>query len=103
MNRRLFAASTLTTAIGLALTMQTPTVQAQGMANPPQVVKDNMARMAKDKLQKCYGINAAAKNDCAEGAHSCAGQATQARDSKSFVLLPAGDCAKIQGGKLTAS
>ena len=103
MNRRLFAASMLTTAIGLALTMQTPTVRAQGMANPPQVVKDNMARMAKDKLQKCYGINAAAKNDCAEGAHSCAGQATQARDSKSFVLLPAGDCAKIQGGKLTAS
>ena len=51
----------------------------------------------------CYGINAAAKNDCAEGAHSCAGQATQARDPKSFVLLPAGDCAKIQGGKTTAN
>ncbi len=103
MNRQLLAASTLTAAIGLALAMQAPTVRAQGMANPPQVVKDNMARMAKDKLQKCYGINAAAKNDCAEGAHSCAGQATQARDAKSFVLLPAGDCAKIQGGKLTAS
>ncbi|MGH9579186.1 MAG: BufA1 family periplasmic bufferin-type metallophore, partial [Terriglobales bacterium] len=38
-----------------------------------------------------------------EGAHSCAGQATQARDSKSFVLLPAGDCTKIQGGKLKAT
>lgn len=103
MNRRLFAASTLTAAVGLALAMQAPAVKAQGMANPPQIVKDNMARMAKDKLQKCYGINTVAKNDCAEGAHSCAGQATQARDSKSFVLLPAGDCAKIQGGKLTAS
>ena len=34
------------------------------------------------------GVNAAAKNDCVEGAHSCAGQATQARDPKSFVLLP---------------
>ena len=103
MNRRLFAASTLTTAIGLALTMQTPTVQAQGMANPPQVVKDNMARMQQQHLEKCYGINAAAKNDCAEGAHSCAGQATQARDVKSFVLLPAGDCSKIAGGKTTAT
>jgi len=103
MNRRLFAASTLTTAIGLALAMQAPAVRAQGMANPPQVVKDNMARMQQNKLQKCYGINAVAKNDCAEGVHSCAGQATQARDAKSFVLLPAGDCAKIQGGKLTAS
>jgi uncharacterized membrane protein len=100
MNRRLFAASTLTTALGLAFAMQAPTVRAQGMANPPQVVKDNMARMQQNKLEKCYGINASAKNDCAEGAHSCAGQATQARDAKSFVLLPAGDCAKIQGGKL---
>ena len=103
MNRRLFAVSTLTTAVGLALAMQAPAVRAQGMSNPPQVVKDNMARMSKDKLQKCYGINTVAKNDCAEGAHSCAGQATQARDPKSFVLLPAGDCAKIQGGKLTAT
>ena len=103
MNRRLFAASTLTTALGLAFAMQAPTVRAQGMANPPQVVIDNMARMQQNKLEKCYGINASAKNDCAEGAHSCAGQATQARDAKSFVLIPAGDCAKIQGGKLTAS
>ena len=103
MNRRLFAASTLTTAVGLALAMQAPAVRAQGMANPPQVVKDNMARMQQNKLEKCYGINAVAKNDCAEGAHSCAGQATQARDAKSFVLLPAGDCAKIQGGKLTTT
>ena len=101
MNRRLLAASTLTTAVGLALTMQAPSVRAQGMSNPPQVVKDNMARMQQNKLEKCYAINAAAKNDCAEGAHSCAGQATQPRDGKSFVLLPAGDCSKIQGGKLT--
>jgi uncharacterized membrane protein len=78
--------------------MQAPTVRAQGMANPPQVVKDNMARMQKEHLEKCYGINVVAKNDCAEGTHSCAGQATQARDPKSFVLLPAGDCSKIQGG-----
>jgi len=103
MNRRLFAVSTLTTAVGLALAMQAPTVQAaDGMANPPQIVKDNMERMGKNKLEKCYGINTAGKNDCAEGAHSCAGQSTQARDSKSFVLLPAGDCGKIQGGKTTA-
>jgi uncharacterized membrane protein len=103
MKRQLLVASTLSSAIGLALAMQAPPVQAQGMANPPQVVKDNMERMGKNKLEKCFGINAAAKNDCAEGAHSCAGQATQARDPKSFVLLPAGDCSKIAGGKTTAS
>src|SRR6267154_1356270 len=98
MNHRLFAASALSTAVGLALVMQAPSVRAQGAADPPQIVKDNMARMARDKLEKCYGINSVAKNDCAEGVHSCAGQATQVRDTKSFVLLPAGVCGKIQGG-----
>ena len=100
MNRSLFAASALSTAIGLAMAMQAPPTAAQG---PPQIVKDNMAKMQQQHLEKCYGINAAAKNDCAEGAHSCAGHATMPRDPKSFVLLPAGDCSKIQGGKLTSA
>jgi uncharacterized membrane protein len=73
------------------------------MSKAPKVVQDNMMRMKEQKLEKCYGINAVAKNDCAEGAHSCAGQATSARDTKSFVLLPAGDCSKIAGGKLKAA
>jgi uncharacterized membrane protein len=106
MNRYLLAASTLSTAVGLALAIQAVPARAQGMkdmSNMPQAVKDNMARAMANKLEKCYGINAAAKNDCAEGAHSCAGQATQARDPKSFVLLPAGDCTKIQGGKLKSA
>jgi len=106
MNRYVLAASTLSSALGLALAMQAVPASAQGMkdmSNAPQMVKDNMARAMANKLEKCYGINAVAKNDCAEGAHSCAGQATKARDAKSFVLLPAGDCTKIQGGKTTAS
>lgn len=106
MDRRLFAGSVLSAAVGLALSMQVLPAQAQGMkdmSKMPQDVKDQMARMEKNHLEKCYGINAVAKNDCAEGAHSCSGQSTQARDPKSFVLLPAGDCAKIQGGKQKAA
>ncbi len=103
MSKQLFAASTLSTALGLALAMAAAPGLAQPMKDMPQVAKDNMAKMEKNKLEKCYGINAVSKNDCAEGAHSCAGQATQARDPKSFVLLPAGDCSKIQGGKLKAA
>jgi uncharacterized membrane protein len=99
---RITAATALSTAIGLALAMQAGPAPA-APAQMPQVVKDNMARMMKDHLEKCYGINAVAKNDCAEGAHSCAGQATKARDNKSFVMLPAGDCAKIQGGSTKAA
>jgi len=100
MNRRAFGATALSAAVGLALAMQALPTLAQDM---PQIVKDNMARMEAGHLEKCYGINAVAKNDCAEGAHSCAGQATQARDPKSFVLLPGGDCGKIAGSSLTAS
>ena len=103
MNSRLFAASALSTAVGLALAMQASLAQSQGMQNPPPIVKQNMERMQKSHLEKCYGINAVSKNDCAEGAHSCAGQATQARDSNSFVLLPAGDCSKIAGGSLKSA
>ncbi|MFI4905586.1 MAG: DUF2282 domain-containing protein [Steroidobacterales bacterium] len=98
MNRYLLSASTLSAAVGLALVLQAP-VRAADMSDP---VKANMARAMKDKLEKCYGINAVAKNDCAAGSHSCAGQATAARDPKSFVLIPIGDCAKIQGGTTTA-
>jgi uncharacterized membrane protein len=95
---RVLAATALSAAIGLA-----SAISGAQAADPPQAVKDNMARMAQQHLEKCYGINTVAKNDCAEGAHSCAGQATKARDTKSFVLLPGGDCGKIQGGSLKAS
>jgi uncharacterized membrane protein len=52
--------------------------------------------------EKCYGIAKAARNDCAAGAHSCAGQATKNNDKASFVYLPKGACAKIAGGSTTA-
>jgi uncharacterized membrane protein len=52
--------------------------------------------------EKCYGIAKASKNDCAAGAHSCAGQSTKDMDKASFVYLPKGACAKIAGGALKA-
>ena len=104
MKGRILSASILTTAIGLAIALQTSPVEAQNKMSSslPKPVQDNMARAKKNRLEKCYGINAVAKNDCAEGAHSCAGQATKERDPKSFVLLPSGDCEKIAGGTTKA-
>ncbi|HXR19318.1 MAG TPA: DUF2282 domain-containing protein [Steroidobacteraceae bacterium] len=96
MNRFVMAASTLSAAVGLALVLTAPVRAAE------DPVKANMARAMKEKLEKCYGINAVGKNDCAAGAHSCAGQATAARDPKSFVLIPIGDCTKIAGGTTQA-
>ncbi len=49
-------------------------------------------------MVKCYGINAAHKNDCMSPGHSCAGQDAKARDPGAFVMVPAGLCAKIAGG-----
>jgi uncharacterized membrane protein len=94
MNRYLVAASTLTAAVGLALVLQSPVRAADDSSKTDKAMKE--------KLEKCYGINASGKNDCAAGSHSCAGQATAARDPKSFVLVPTGACSKIAGGTLQA-
>ena len=102
MSRSASALSQISAAIGLVIGLQAAPAFAadmdkdMGMSKPAQ---ETMEKMKAHKLEKCYGINAVGKNDCAEGAHSCAGQATAARDPKSFVLLPAGDCSKIEGGK----
>ena len=54
------------------------------------------------KSEKCYGVNAAGKNDCASSnSHSCAGEAKQAADPKSWIYVPVGVCGKIQGGSTT--
>jgi uncharacterized membrane protein len=51
------------------------------------------------QYEKCYGVNAAGKNDCAaQGVHSCGGESKIANDPKSYVYLPTGTCTKIQGG-----
>ena len=98
MDRRI-ATATLTAALGLALVGSIATTQAQ-QTNPKA---QTMERMQKDHLEKCFAIAARAKNDCAAGAHSCAGQATADHDPASFVLLPAGACGKIAGGKTTGA
>ncbi|HVC15942.1 MAG TPA: DUF2282 domain-containing protein [Rhodanobacter sp.] len=56
---------------------------------------------AKMSMVKCYGINAAHKNDCKSPGHSCAGQDNKARDANAFVAVPAGLCEKIDGGSTT--
>lgn len=58
-------------------------------------------KMDAGSTQKCYGVNAAHKNDCKAGSHSCAGQSSKARDPNSFVAVPTGLCSKLAGGSLT--
>ena len=63
-------------------------------------MKDGAAMDAMSTV-KCYGINAAHKNDCKAPGHSCAGQDAKAKDPNAFVEVPAGICEKIDGGKTT--
>src|SRR5215475_1127198 len=51
--------------------------------------------------EKCYGIAAPGKNDCAGPAHACAGQ-SKATSGKEWIKLPKGTCERIVGGSLTA-
>ncbi len=94
--------ATLAAAVGLALSAPS---HAQDKGGKPMNKEQQMTmeRMTKNNLEQCYGIAARSKNDCAEGAHSCVGQATHDRDKASFVLLPKGDCQKIAGGSQKAS
>lgn len=54
----------------------------------------------KPKMEQCFGIAKAGKNDCAgkSSAHSCAGTAKKDGEKDSFVLVPKGTCEKIVGG-----
>jgi len=59
------------------------------------------ALAAKGDTEKCAGIAKAGKNDCGTSKSACAGSATADRDAEAWVLVPAGTCEKIAGGKLT--
>jgi uncharacterized membrane protein len=113
--KHLIASSALVSAIALAAGMSALPASAQTspqmqkkldmmLKDHPgaskQMIMENMERVQKYHLVRCYGINAVGRNDCASGAHSCAGQSTVPRDRSAFVLLPVGDCGKIAGGSL---
>ena len=101
MNRAL-ATATLAAAVSLA--MAAPSAFAQQAGKPmTKEQQATMERMQKNNLEKCYGVAARGKNDCAEGQHSCVGQASHDRDKASFVLVPKGDCQKLAGGSTKAS
>lgn len=54
---------------------------------------------AAGKKEKCYGIAAAAQNDCANlaGTHSCAGQSKVDNDKGEWKLVKKGTCSSLGG------
>lgn len=54
----------------------------------------------KPKMEKCYGIALAGKNDCAAGpGTSCSGSSTRDYQGNAWTLVPVGTCTKIQTPK----
>lgn len=87
MNSSMILKSALASAMFLGMAS---IASAAGMPQGKAMPMGNMA--------KCYGINAAHKNDCKSPGHSCAGQDAKARDPNAFVAVPTGLCEKISGG-----
>ncbi len=79
-------------AAAFAAVVAVPVLVGAGPAPAPQFT-----------AEKCYGVAAASQNDCQTATHSCAGEAKQARDPASWIYVPAGTCAKIEGGSLKSS
>jgi uncharacterized membrane protein len=72
------------------------------LAAPPLADANPPAPAPSFAAEKCYGVNIRGRNDCAApGAHGCAGESTLANDPRSWIYVPVGTCAKIQGGSLT--
>jgi uncharacterized membrane protein len=47
--------------------------------------------------EKCYGVAAAGKNDCAANGHSCAGQSKVDKDPTEWKYMSKGECEKMGG------
>lgn len=97
---KLYIASTLAGAVGLALALHGAPVRADE-------AMDNMMKMLKEevtagKVEKCFGVALKGKNDCASATVSCAGHSTTDGDKAAFVAVPTGLCEKLVHGSTTS-
>ena len=54
---------------------------------------------ADEAKEKCFGVALKGQNDCAAGAHSCAGSSTIDYDGQSFKVVPKGTCTSMKTSK----
>ena len=54
------------------------------------------------KMEKCFGISKAEKNDCQTSHTACAGTAKKDGQKDAWLYVPQGTCDKIVGGSPTA-
>ena len=61
------------------------------------------ALAADDKMEKCYGVVKAGKNDCQTATSSCAGTSKVDGQKDAWLLVPAGLCERLVGGSKEAA
>lgn len=76
--------------------LKTMTVAIAGIT-----IASSNGAFAKQKMEKCYGVVKASKNDCGsakKGGHSCAGGAKIDGDKTEWIFLPKGTCERLVNG-----
>ena len=87
----------------LAITAFTLSSLAAGVALA-QDTKPPMADKDMPKVEKCYGVSLAGKNDCKAGAGTtCAGTSKVDYQANAWKNVPAGTCTTIKTPKGTGS
>jgi len=57
----------------------------------------------KPKMEKCYGVVKAGKNDCQTNTSACAGTSTKDGQKDAWIYIPKGTCDKLVGGSTKKS
>jgi len=52
----------------------------------------------KPKMEKCYGVVKAGKNDCQTSNSACAGTSTKDGQKDAWIYIPKGTCDRLVGG-----
>lgn len=71
---------------------------ASVLASSTLLAAGSVLASSSPKMVKCFGVNAARRNDCKTATGSCAGTDPKARDPNAFILVPQGVCGMIAGG-----
>ena len=76
---------------------------ALGLQSEAFAAEKDMAKMDKmAKMEKCYGVVKAGKNDCKTLSSACAGHSVTDAQKDAFIAVPTGTCERIVGGSTTA-
>lgn len=77
---------------------------SMGLASEAFAADNDMSKMDKmGKMEKCYGVVKAGKNDCKTLSNACAGHSTTDGQKDAFIAVPAGTCERIVGGSMEAA